>query len=167
MKPAFHWCLVDVGTWHLYMLLYMHLSKDVGLDIEEDSTAIEQARSEIRQRYIDVIVTSPVDSVDSLDQTNAVLWSVLRRSREVNLAAQVRCSTCKQRHYYHLACLQWCIVHTCTRILATNPPCEIASYARVHVTTCIAQPRKHKDGLRRHKTVLNHLNSSFRRNKMV
>ena len=61
-----------------------------GSNSTEDAEAVEELRRQLRQRYIDIVVVAAVDSADAMDQVNAVMTSLLRRSREINLVAQVR-----------------------------------------------------------------------------
>ena len=60
-----------------------------GSNSTEDLEAVEDLRRQLRQRYIDIVVVAAVDSADAMDQVNAVMTSLLQRSREINLAAQV------------------------------------------------------------------------------
>ena len=60
-----------------------------GSNATEDVDAVDDLRRQLRQRYIDIVVVAAVDSADAMDQVNAVMTSLLQRSREINLAAQV------------------------------------------------------------------------------
>ena len=60
-----------------------------GSNSTEDFEAVEELRRQLRQRYMDIVVVAAVDSADAMDQVNAVMTSLLRRSREINLVAQV------------------------------------------------------------------------------
>ena len=55
----------------------------------EDFETVEELRRQLRQLYINITVVAAVDSADAMDQVNAVMTSLLQRSREINLAAQV------------------------------------------------------------------------------
>ena len=66
------------------------VAQTLGLNSTEDVEAVEELRRQLRQRYIDIVVVAAVDSADAMDQVNAVMTSLLRRSREINLVAQVR-----------------------------------------------------------------------------
>ena len=66
------------------------IAQTLGLNSTEDVEAVEELRRQLRQRYIDIVVVAAVDSADAMDQVNAVMTSLLRRSREINLVAQVR-----------------------------------------------------------------------------
>ena len=60
-----------------------------GSNSTEDVEAVDELRRQLRQRYIDIVVVADVDSADAMDQVNAVMTSLLQRSREINLQAQV------------------------------------------------------------------------------
>ena len=60
-----------------------------GSNSTEDFEAVKELRRQLRQRYIDIVVVAAVDSADAMDQVNAVMTSLLQRSREINLVAQV------------------------------------------------------------------------------
>ena len=60
-----------------------------GSNSTEDVEAVDELRRQLRQRYIDIVVVAAVDSADAMDQVNAVMTSLLQRSREINLQAQV------------------------------------------------------------------------------
>ena len=62
----------------------------------EDEADVEALRRQLRERYLDIVTAIPVDSVDALDQTNAVMTSLLLRSREITLRAQVKLPSIKQ-----------------------------------------------------------------------
>ena len=65
------------------------IGQTFGSNSTEDFEAVEELRRQLRQRYIDIVVVAAVDSADAMDQVNAVMTSLLQRSREINLAAQV------------------------------------------------------------------------------
>ena len=67
----------------------MFIVQPLGLNLTEDVEAVEELRRQLRQRYIDIVVIAAVDSADAMDQVNAVMTSLLQRSREINLVAQV------------------------------------------------------------------------------
>ena len=67
----------------------MFIVQPLGLNLTEDVEAVEELRRQLRQRYIDIVVVAAVDSADAMDQVNAVMTSLLQRSREINLVAQV------------------------------------------------------------------------------
>ena len=60
-----------------------------GSNSTDDFEAVVELRRQLRQRYIDIVVVAAVDSADAMDQVNAVMTSLLQRSREINLVAQV------------------------------------------------------------------------------
>ena len=66
----------------------------------EDEADVEALRRQLRERYLDIVTAIPVDSVDALDQTNAVMTSLLLRSREITLRAQVKLLSIKQLHAF-------------------------------------------------------------------
>ena len=70
--------------------IFVFNQQDVGLNINESVQVVEASRSELRERYLDITVTAPVFSVDSLDQVNAVMTSLLERTREISTRAQVK-----------------------------------------------------------------------------
>ena len=72
------------GTQHC-----VFIAQPLGLNLTEDVEAVEELRRQLRQRYVDIVVVASVDSADAMDQVNAVMTSLLQRSREINLVAQV------------------------------------------------------------------------------
>ena len=80
--------------------VHVHHPQTFGLNsTEDDVEAVEELRRRLRQRYIDIVVVAAVDSADAMDQVNAVMTSLLRRSREVNLAAQVSIYVCQYEYF--------------------------------------------------------------------
>ena len=73
----------------IFEILKFILEQVFGLNSTEDFEAVEELRRQLRQRYIDIVVVAVVDSADAMDQVNAVMTSLLQRSREINLVAQV------------------------------------------------------------------------------
>ena len=69
--------------------MHLFIVQMFGTHSTEDLEAVEDLRSQMRQRYIDIVVVAAVDSADAMDQVNAVMTSLLQRSREINLVAQV------------------------------------------------------------------------------
>ena len=60
-----------------------------GLNVTEDPADVVTLRRQLRERFLDITTDIPVESVDALDQTNAVMTSLLERSQEITLNAQV------------------------------------------------------------------------------
>ena len=79
--------------------MHLFIVQMFGTHSTEDLEAVEDLRSQMRQRYIDIVVVAAVDSADAMDQVNAVMTSLLRRSREVNLAAQVSIYVCQYEYF--------------------------------------------------------------------
>ena len=94
-----------------------------GSNSTEDIDSVDELRRQLRQRYIDIVVVAAVDSADAMDQVNAVMTSLLRSSREINLRAQVLiCMLLFQKLVYKLAYL-YIDVFECTVLfisLASN-----------------------------------------------
>ena len=63
--------------------------QNLGLNATEDEEEILTLRREIRERFVDIVATAPVDSVDALDQVSSVMTSVLEQHRELTLHTQV------------------------------------------------------------------------------
>ena len=59
------------------------------MDVVESVSDVEATRREIRERYLEIAVGMPVFSVDSIDQVNAVMTSLLSRTREITIRSQV------------------------------------------------------------------------------
>ena len=70
-------------------MLLSRISQGLEPNMTEDTEEIESIRRVVRERYVDIVSSAPVTSVDSLDQTSAVMGVVLERPREINLRAQV------------------------------------------------------------------------------
>ena len=70
-----------------------------GSNSTDDFEAVVELRRQLRQQYIEIMVRSAVDSADAVDQVNAVMTSLLQRSREVNLASQVSFHMLGSKYY--------------------------------------------------------------------
>ena len=58
---------------------------------DNNTDAIESQRKKVNARssLIEILVTIPVDSLDSLDQANSVLTAALQEEKEVNMQSLV------------------------------------------------------------------------------
>ena len=74
--------------------------QDLGLNESGSDASVTQLRRTIREAYIDVIAGVTVDSVDSLDQTNSVITSVLVNPSELTLNSQVNTSNSLKGQLY-------------------------------------------------------------------
>ena len=79
----------SVRVCNIYCVHVLFIVQTFGSNSTEDFEAVEELRRQLRQRYIDIVVVAAVDSADAMDQVNAVMTSLLQRSREINLVAQV------------------------------------------------------------------------------
>ena len=52
---------------------YKILFQNLGANVTEDVGEIEALRRQLRERFVDIVATAPVESVDALDQTNFVM----------------------------------------------------------------------------------------------
>ena len=84
--PTVPLCSKDTGR---SKMVLSRISQGLEPNMTEDTEEIESLRRIVRERYVDIVSNAPVTSVDSLDQTSAVMVVVLERPREINLRAQV------------------------------------------------------------------------------
>ena len=88
---------------------YKILFQNLGANVTEDVGEIEALRRQLRERFVDIVATAPVESVDALDQTNFVMTSMLSRPSELTLRSQVTMA-CKTACYS--ACIWYLYSHT-------------------------------------------------------
>lgn len=70
------------------MFLFLCL-KDLGFNETGNSSVVTDLRRTIREAYVDFVANATVDSVDSLDQTNSVITSLLASPSELTVNSQV------------------------------------------------------------------------------